>query len=75
MNKIKLITTIIMSTLLLSCASGAKKMNEGKDLKVIFFDVNETMLDLDSMRASVGKALNGRKELLSYWFSKCFITL
>ena len=28
--------------------------------KVIIFDVNETLLDLDSMRGSIGKALGGR---------------
>lgn len=37
--------------------------------KVIFFDVNETLLDLESMRSSVGNALNGKKELLPLWFS------
>lgn len=37
--------------------------------KVIFFDVNETLLDLESMRASVGQALNGQNELLPLWFS------
>ncbi|MFB3430271.1 MAG: haloacid dehalogenase type II [Phycisphaerales bacterium] len=37
--------------------------------KVIFFDVNETLLDLESMRASVGEALGGRQELLPLWFS------
>jgi len=37
--------------------------------KVIFFDVNETLLDLESMRNSVGKALDGKKELLPLWFS------
>lgn len=37
--------------------------------KVIFFDVNETLLDLESMRTSVGKALDGKKELLPLWFS------
>lgn len=37
--------------------------------KVIFFDVNETLLDLDSMRQSVGAALGGRQELLPLWFS------
>lgn len=37
--------------------------------KVIFFDVNETLLDLESMRASVGEALNGRQDLLPLWFS------
>lgn len=37
--------------------------------KVIVFDVNETLLDLESMRASVGKALENRAELLPLWFS------
>lgn len=37
--------------------------------KVIIFDVNETLLDLENMKASVGKALNGREELLPLWFS------
>jgi 2-haloacid dehalogenase len=37
--------------------------------KVIIFDVNETLLDLENMRASVGKALNGREDLLPLWFS------
>lgn len=36
---------------------------------VIFFDVNETLLDLKPMRTSVGQALGGRPELLSLWFS------
>ncbi|WP_299592741.1 haloacid dehalogenase type II [uncultured Microbulbifer sp.] len=37
--------------------------------KVLIFDVNETLLDLESMRASVGKALNDRNELLPLWFT------
>lgn len=37
--------------------------------KVIFFDVNETLLDLSAMKASVGQALNGRNDLLPLWFS------
>ena len=37
--------------------------------KVIIFDVNETLLDLETMRESVGAALNGRQELLPLWFS------
>ncbi|MDP2634798.1 MULTISPECIES: haloacid dehalogenase type II [unclassified Pseudoalteromonas] len=37
--------------------------------KVIIFDVNETLLDLDSMRGSIGKALGGRDDLLPVWFS------
>ena len=37
--------------------------------KAIIFDVNETLLDLAPLRTSVGKALNGREDLLSLWFS------
>ncbi|WP_137224278.1 haloacid dehalogenase type II [Shewanella sp. MEBiC00475] len=37
--------------------------------KVIIFDVNETLLDLENMRKSVGAALNGREDLLPLWFS------
>ena len=37
--------------------------------KVLFFDVNETLLDLTEMKAEVGKALNGRTDLLSMWFT------
>ncbi|MFO7720261.1 MAG: haloacid dehalogenase type II [Gillisia sp.] len=37
--------------------------------KILFFDVNETLLDLTTMKESVGKALNGKKELLPLWFT------
>ncbi|MFZ8167396.1 haloacid dehalogenase type II [Alteromonas macleodii] len=37
--------------------------------KVIFFDVNESLLDLTAMRSSVGEALGGRDDLLPLWFS------
>lgn len=37
--------------------------------KVIIFDVNETLLDLESMRKSVGAAIGGREDLLALWFS------
>ena len=37
--------------------------------KVLFFDVNETLLDLTAMKTSVGKVLNGRSELLPLWFT------
>lgn len=37
--------------------------------KVIIFDVNETLLDLESMRTSIGEALGGREDLLPLWFS------
>ncbi|MEP1444914.1 MAG: haloacid dehalogenase type II [Paraglaciecola sp.] len=37
--------------------------------KVIIFDVNETLLDLETMRSSIGAALDGRSELTTLWFS------
>ncbi|WP_445428881.1 haloacid dehalogenase type II [Alishewanella sp. HL-SH05] len=37
--------------------------------KVIVFDVNETLLDLETMRSSIGQALNGRDDLTALWFS------
>lgn len=37
--------------------------------KVVFFDVNETLLDLEAMRSSVGAALGDREDLLPLWFS------
>jgi 2-haloacid dehalogenase len=37
--------------------------------KVLFFDVNETLLDLTQMKKQVGEALNGRDDLLSLWFT------
>lgn len=37
--------------------------------KVIIFDVNETLLDLNTMRSSVGEALGGNADLTALWFS------
>ena len=37
--------------------------------KVLFFDVNETLLDLTAMKESVGKALGDRNDLLPLWFT------
>lgn len=36
---------------------------------VIFFDVNETLLDLEPVKDSVGEALDHRPELASLWFT------
>ncbi len=36
--------------------------------EVIFFDVNETLIDLTPLKASVGEALGGRPELVPLWF-------
>ena len=59
----KKLLLIALSIPLLASAEISKKP------KVIFFDVNETLLDLNSMKASVTKALNGRQDLLSPWFT------
>lgn len=37
--------------------------------KVLFFDVNETLLDLTAMKTSVTKVLGERSELLPLWFT------
>lgn len=37
--------------------------------KLLFFDVNETLLDLSAMKASVAHALGGRADLLPLWFT------
>lgn len=37
--------------------------------KILFFDVNETLLDLTKMKESVAKALNGHEDLLPLWFT------
>lgn len=38
--------------------------------KVLFFDVNETLLDLTEVRRSVAKALESGDEIVSLWFEK-----
>ncbi|GGW79863.1 hypothetical protein GCM10007391_10850 [Alteromonas halophila] len=53
-----------------SLSTMAQTDQEADKPKVIFFDVNETLLDLTTMRDSVGEALDGRTELLPLWFSK-----
>lgn len=37
--------------------------------KVLFFDVNETLLDLSPVKKQIGIALGGREDLLSLWFT------
>lgn len=61
----KMLTLTIVA---LGLTSGAVFARESKP-KVIIFDVNETLLDLAPLKLSVGKALNGREDLLPLWFS------
>ena len=37
--------------------------------KVIFFDVNETLLDLETLKESIVKTLGNKKELATLWFT------
>jgi 2-haloacid dehalogenase len=37
--------------------------------KVLFFDVNETLLDLTQMKKYIAKPLDSREDLLSLWFT------
>ncbi|QXP62266.1 haloacid dehalogenase type II [Polaribacter sp. HaHaR_3_91] len=45
------------------------KNNRNIKPKVLFFDVNETLLDLTKMKKQVGDALGGKDELLPLWFT------
>ena len=53
-------------------AWGSERQSKGSEMarpKAIFFDVNETLLDLTSMKRSVASVLGGREDLLSLWFT------
>jgi 2-haloacid dehalogenase len=60
---------LLLSVLLMSLPSFANEHETPEKPKVLFFDVNETLLDLQAMRSSVTAALDGRDELMSLWFS------
>lgn len=47
-----------------------KDKNIAQAPEVLFFDVNETLLDLTTMKTSVASALGGREDLLTIWFSQ-----
>lgn len=46
-------------------------INQGKNPrpKVLFFDVNETLLDLQPVKSSITKILGGKPELATLWFT------
>lgn len=63
-------TGILAPNLVLSNTSEiTKSMTNTTRPKVLFFDVNETLLDLTNMKKQVGAALGGREDLLSLWFT------
>jgi 2-haloacid dehalogenase len=62
---------LIGATLISATTSAANSSEEPQPElpKVIFFDVNETLLDLGNVAQSVTKALNGRNDLVANWFT------
>ncbi|MGB1211122.1 MAG: haloacid dehalogenase type II [Lacinutrix venerupis] len=63
-------TGMLMPNLVLGQTQENNNIMENKTRpKVLFFDVNETLLDLTQMKTKVGEALNGREDLLSLWFT------
>lgn len=63
--------TLLTATTTISSAQddNLNNKNSMKRPEAIIFDVNETLLDLAPLKKSVGKALNGREDLLPLWFS------
>ncbi|MBA2116547.1 Haloacetate dehalogenase H-2 [Planctomycetes bacterium FF15] len=49
-------------------AAGPSEGETMKRPKLLFFDVNESLLDLAGLKKSVGGALGGRDDLLPLWF-------
>lgn len=63
-----------IGTLLSRPDAAAAAETETKDImksrpQLLIFDVNETLLDLDPLKESVTKALGGRKDLVTLWFT------
>ena len=44
-------------------------INDPKRPSVVFFDVNETLLDLSPLKDSLSLVLEGRGDLLPLWFT------
>ena len=52
-----------------SMEAGAQEGNHMKRPQVLFFDSNESMLDLSGMKPQVTEAFGGREDLMTIWFS------
>jgi len=65
----RLAVIAIMSSGLANAQTGPMVSLNTPHPKVIFFDVNETLLDLKPLQESVTKVLDGRDELVRLWFS------
>jgi 2-haloacid dehalogenase len=70
MNFLQKVTAIgIISTGLVNAQTEPMNTTNTPPPKVIFFDVNETLLDLKPLKESVTKALDGHGEWVGLWFS------
>ncbi len=60
-----------MGTSIVASAAGATEPHTEQPHRpeVLFFDSNETMLDLNAMKPAVTKAFDGRDDLMSLWFT------
>jgi len=52
-----------------SLQASAQEGNQMKRPQVLFFDSNESMLDLSGMKPQVTEAFGGREDLMTIWFS------
>lgn len=59
----------ILATGLAHAQTEPMKTQNSTSPKVIFLDVNETLLDITPLKESVTKALGGQDELVGLWFS------
>jgi 2-haloacid dehalogenase len=61
---------LVMGTAIATSGVNAAELRKGQRRpKVLFFDSNETMLDLKGMGPAVTKAFGGRDDLMSLWFT------
>tara|TARA_R110002096_G_scaffold16106_50_gene55355 strand:+ start:13204 stop:13986 length:783 start_codon:yes stop_codon:yes gene_type:complete len=67
--KVPTLVLIALTLGLMSINGSAIEEKAMSKPKVIIFDVNETLLNLEPLKKSVGKALGGREEFLPLWFS------
>ncbi len=66
------VTGWAMSNVALASVSNSNKQPKIETMirpKVLFFDVNESLLDLTNLKKSVGKALGGMEDLVPLWFT------
>lgn len=74
MKKLILKLIILLNIVLISLGQTSAKTQDQKmehitTPRVIFFDVNETLLDLEPLKKSVSNVLNNNSDLMKLWFT------